>query len=74
VTLHDVLALGNQDIGSGLTTVRIDGGTDDTVQLAQADGNWTQSGTVTDGAESYAIYVNQEAQLLVNQKIHTQII
>jgi hypothetical protein len=74
VSLQDVLTLGNQDLGSGLTTVRIDGGTDDTVQLAQADGNWTQSGTVTDGAESYAIYVNQEAQLLVNQKIHTQII
>jgi hypothetical protein len=29
---------------------------------------------VTDGAQSYDVYVTQEAQLLVNHKVHTVII
>jgi hypothetical protein len=74
VSLQDVLAHGEQDGASGLATVRIDGDAGDTVQLAQAGEGWSQTGTVTDGAQSYDVYVNQEAQLLVNHKVHTVII
>jgi hypothetical protein len=74
VSLQDVLAHGEHDGASGLATVRIDGDAGDTVQLAQAGEGWSQTGTVTDGAQSYDVYVNQEAQLLVNHKVHTVII
>jgi hypothetical protein len=74
VSLQDVLAHGEQDSVSGLATVRIDGDAGDTVQLAQAGEGWSQTGTVTDGTQSYDVYVNQEAQLLVNHKVHTVII
>ena len=69
-----MLAHGEHDGASGLATVRIDGDAGDTVQLAQAGEGWSQTGTVTDGAQSYDVYVNQEAQLLVNHKVHTVII
>ena len=78
VALNDVLSLGEHDV-NGLSTVKIDGDAGDTVQLitgelTQGGEGWSQHGTVTDGAQSYDVYVNQDAQLLVNHKLHTVII
>jgi hypothetical protein len=73
VALSDVLSLGEHDV-NGLSTVKIDGDAGDTVQLTQGGEGWSQHGTVTDGAQSYDVYVNQDAQLLVNHKLHTVII
>jgi len=72
VTLSDVLSLAEPDI-AGVHQVTIDGAAGDTVQLANAGAGWSQSGTVTDGAETYMVYVNGNAQLLINDKIHTVI-
>jgi len=72
VTLSDVLSLGQTDI-PGVHQVTIDGTAADTVQLANAGQGWTQTGTVSDGAETYMVYVNGNAQLLINDKIHTVI-
>jgi len=68
VTLADVLAVGEADILSGQSSVTINGDASDTVQLA---GTWSYAGTQQDGADTYMVYVNQNAQLLVNDKIHT---
>jgi len=68
VTLAEVLAVGEADILSGHSSVTINGDASDTVQLA---GTWSYAGTQTDGADTYMVYVNQNAQLLVNDKIHT---
>jgi len=68
VTLAEVLAVGEADILSGHASVTINGDASDTVQLA---GTWSYAGTQTDGADTYMVYVNQNAQLLVNDKIHT---
>jgi hypothetical protein len=73
VALSDVLSLGEHDV-NGLSTVKIDGDAGDTVQLNQDGEGWSQHGTVTDGAQSYDVYVNQDAQLLVNHKLNTIII
>jgi hypothetical protein len=72
VTLSDVLSFGQTDI-AGVHQVTIDGSAADTVQLANAGTGWTQTGTVSDGAETYMVYVNGNAQLLINDKIHTVI-
>jgi hypothetical protein len=76
--LSDVLSLGDHDV-NGLSTVKIDGDAGGTVQLITGQltlggEGWSQHGTVTDGAQSYDVYVNQDAQLLVNHKLHTVII
>jgi hypothetical protein len=73
VTLSDVLAVGEADILSGTSSVTVTGDAGDTVQLA-GTGGWSLAGTTTDGAETYMVYVNQNAQLLVNDKIHTIIV
>jgi len=72
VTLSDVLSLGQTEI-PGVHQVTIDGTAADTVQLANAGQGWMQTGTVSDGAETYMVYVNGNAQLLINDKIHTVI-
>jgi len=72
VTLSDVLSFGQTDI-AGMHQVTINGTAADTVQLANAGTGWTQTGTVSDGAETYMVYVNGNAQLLINDKIHTVI-
>jgi hypothetical protein len=72
VTLSDVLSFGQADI-AGVHQVTIDGSAADTVQLANAGTGWAQTGTVSDGAETYMVYVNGNAQLLINDKIHTVI-
>jgi len=75
VTLSDVLAVGEADILSGTSQVTITGDSGDTVQLASDGGSgWSLAGTHTDGAETYMVYVNQNAHLLVNDKIHTVIV
>jgi hypothetical protein len=78
VTLTDVLSFGEQDV-HGLSTVKIDGDESDTLQLitgqsTQGGEGWSQHGTVIEGEHSYDVYVNQDAQLLVNHKVHTVII
>jgi hypothetical protein len=73
IALSDVLSLGEHDV-NGLSTVKIDGEAGYTVQLTQGGEGWSQHGTVTDGAQSYDVYVNQDAQLLVNHKLNTVII
>jgi hypothetical protein len=72
VSLSDVLSFGQSEI-AGVHQVTIDGAVGDTVQLANAGAGWTQTGTVSDGAETYMVYVNGNAQLLINDKIHTVI-
>ena len=73
VALNDVLSLGQYDV-NGLSTVKIDGDVGDTVQLTQGGDGWSQHGTVTEGEESYDVYVNQDAQLLVNHKLYIVLI
>jgi hypothetical protein len=73
VSLSDVLAVGAPDILSGTSQVTINGHAGDTVQLTGNEG-WNLAGTTTDGAETYMVYVNQHAHLLVNDKIHTIIV
>jgi hypothetical protein len=73
VSLADVLAVGQADILSGTSQVTITGDAGDTVQLS-GDSGWSLAGTTTDGADTYMVYVNQNAHLLVNDKIHTVIV
>jgi len=73
VSLADVLAVGEADILSGTAQVTITGDAGDTVQLS-GDAGWSLAGTTTDGADTYMVYVNQNAHLLVNDKIHTVIV
>jgi len=68
VTLQDVLAVGAPDILSGTSQLTVTGDQTDTVQLS---GSWSLAGTHADGADTYMVYVNQNAQLMVNDKIHT---
>ena len=70
VSLSEVLAVGEADIISGTSKVTITGDARDIVQL-RGDGGWSLAGTTTDGAETYMVYFNQNAQLLLNEKIHT---
>ncbi len=73
VSLSDVLAVGEIDILSGTSSVTITGDAGDIVQL-EGGGDWSLAGTATDGAENYMVYVNQTAQLWVNEKIQTVIV
>jgi len=73
VSLADVLSFGEAEIG-GIHQVTITGDAGDTVQLANAGAGWTASGTVSDGVDTYMVYVNANAQLLVNDKIHIIIV
>jgi len=71
VTLADVLAVGAPDILHGTSQVTITGDSGDVVHLTGTAGaGWSLAGTQTDGADTYMVYVNQNAHLLVNEKIH----
>ena len=70
VTLADVLAVGTPDILSGTSQVTITGDSGDVVNLSSGGSGWSLAGTQTDGADTYMVYVNQNAHLLVNDKIH----
>jgi len=73
VSLSDVLSFGQTDI-AGVHHVTINGDGSDTVQLSSAGAGWTAAGAVTEGADTYMVYVNANAQLLINDKIHTVIV
>jgi hypothetical protein len=73
VSMTDVLSLGEAEIG-GVSQVTIDGTVGDTVQLAHSGAGWSAAGSVSDNGETYMVYVNANAQLLVNEKIHTLIL
>jgi hypothetical protein len=68
VTLQDVLAVGENL--SGIHQLTVNGNASDTLHLAGSASGWHSAGTVADGADSYAVYVNANAQLMVNDKIH----
>jgi len=70
VTLADVLAVGTPDILHGTSQVTITGDSGDVVNLASGGSGWSLAGTQSDGADTYMVYVNQNAHLLVNDKIH----
>jgi hypothetical protein len=74
VKLDDVLSFGEADVISGTSQVTIDGGAGDTVVLSNSGSGWSLAGSTSDGGESYMVYVNDNAQLLVNDKIHTIIV
>jgi hypothetical protein len=67
VSLQDVLSVGENL--SGVHQLTIDGTAGDTLHLADAGSGWHAAGTVTDGADSYMVYVNDNAHLLVNDHI-----
>jgi len=69
VSLGDVLAAGAPDILSGTSQVTITGDSGDVVHLTGGT-SWTLAGTQTEGADTYMVYVNANAHLLVNDKIH----
>jgi flagellar hook assembly protein FlgD len=69
VTLADVLAVGTPDILSGTSQVTITGDSG-VVNLTAGGSGWSLAGPQTDGADTYMVYVNQNAHLLVNDKIH----
>ena len=68
VSLSEVLSLGESEIG-GVSQVTIDGTAGDTVQLAHGGAGWSAAGSVSENGETYMVYVNANAQLLVNEKI-----
>jgi hypothetical protein len=69
VSLQDVLVFG-EDL-SGVHQLTIDGTSSDTLHLANAgSGGWHAAGAANDGGDSYMVYVNANAQLLVNDQIH----
>jgi hypothetical protein len=68
VRLEDVLSVGENL--SGVHQLTIDGSASDTVHLADSGSGWHAAGTTTDGADSYMVYVNANAQLLVNDHVH----
>jgi hypothetical protein len=68
VRLQDVLSVGENL--SGVHQLTIDGTASDTLHLANSGSGWHAAGTVSDGGESYMVYVNANAHLLVNDHIH----
>ncbi|MCE2870841.1 MAG: hypothetical protein LW714_05440, partial [Oxalobacteraceae bacterium] len=68
VSLQDVLSVG--ETLAGINQLTVDGDNSDTLYLASSGSGWQSAGTVTDGADSYHVYVNANAQLMVNDKIH----
>jgi len=68
VRLEDVLSVGENL--SGVHQLTIDGSASDTVHLANSGSGWHAAGTITEGADSYMVYVNANAQLLVNDHVH----
>jgi len=72
VGLHEVLSFGESDILSGSHQMVVNGDGNDAVQLVGS--GWATNGSVHQGGETYHVYVNENAQLLINDKIHTVII
>jgi len=73
VTIDDVLQFGEADVISGSSALTVTGNAGDTVVINGA-GGWNLAGTTQDAGETYQVYVNHNAQLLVNDKLHTVIV
>jgi hypothetical protein len=71
VSLSDVLAVGAQDVLTGHVTLTIDGELGDVAHLE--GGGWSLSGTSLEGAETYMVYVNQNAEIRIHDRIQTVI-
>jgi hypothetical protein len=71
VSLQDVLSVGENI--SGIHQLTIDGSLGDTVHLSNSGSGWHAAGSVTNGADSYMVYVNANANLLVNDHINVVI-
>ena len=69
LSLNDVLVAGQPDILFGKTRVTINGDAGDSVYLGVDSTTWSAAGSVHDGAESYMVYVNTHAQLLISDKV-----
>ena len=71
VILANVLVVGMPDILNGTSQVTITGDSVVVIHLIGAAGSgWSLVGTQTDGADTYMVYVNRNAHLLVNDKVH----
>ena len=71
LSLDDVLAASQPDILYGKTRLKITGDSGDSIYLGADSTTWSAAGSIHDGAESYMIYVNSSAQLLINDKMQT---
>jgi hypothetical protein len=69
LSLNDVLVAGQPDILFGKTRVMINGDSGDSIYLGADSTSWSSAGSVHDGADSYMVYVNTHAQLLINDKV-----
>jgi hypothetical protein len=69
LSLNDVLVAGQPDILFGKTRVTINGDLGDAIYLGADSTSWSSAGSVQDGADSYMVYVNTHAQLLINDKV-----
>jgi hypothetical protein len=75
---HDVVNVSLEDVlvategQNGIHQLVIDGDANDAVHLVDSDsGTWTAAGTVESGGDTYMVYVNNNAQLLINDKLNT---
>jgi hypothetical protein len=66
-----VLAVGAQDVLTGHVSLTIDGALGDVAHLE--GGGWSLSGTSIEGAGTYMVYVNQNAELRIHDRIQTVI-
>jgi hypothetical protein len=69
LSLNDVLAAGQPDILFGKTRVKITGDSGDSIYLGADSTTWSTAGSMQDGADSYMVYVNSHAQLLISDKV-----
>ena len=60
---------GNPYIIFGKTSDTITGYSGDSVYLGADSTTWSAAGSVHDGADSYMVYVNTHAQLLISDKV-----
>jgi len=68
VRLQDVLSMGENLLGVHQLT--IDGSASDTLHLANSGSGWHAAGSVSEGTDTYMMYINDNAHLLVNDKVH----
>jgi hypothetical protein len=73
LSLNDVLAVGQPDIVLGKTRVTITGDSGDSIYLGTDSTTWSAAGNVVDGADSYMVYVNSHAQLLISDKVQINV-
>ena len=74
VTLAEVLVVGMPDTLNRTSQVTTTGGSVDVIHLIGAAGSgWSLARTQTFGADTYMVYVNQNAHLLVDDKIRVKV-